>query len=104
MAASRSRTVSASSARSGCSRACLRLWILTRRMLGGCALRRNCRSACGPRTWLRAMAESAVDVVVRIGRADVLAGRLWSHRRGGVESATFAYDAGYLARPDAYEL
>ena len=50
------------------------------------------------------MAESAVDVVVRIGRADVLAGRLWSHRRGGVESATFAYDAGYLARPDAYEL
>ncbi len=50
------------------------------------------------------MAESAVDVLVRIGRADVLAGRLWSHRRRGVESATFAYDAGYLARPDAYEL
>jgi len=50
------------------------------------------------------MAESAVDVVVRIGRADVLAGRLWSHRRRGVESATFVYDAGYLARPDAYEL
>jgi serine/threonine-protein kinase HipA len=50
------------------------------------------------------MAESAVDVVVRIGRVDVLAGRLWSHRRRGAESATFAYDAGYLARPDSYAL
>jgi serine/threonine-protein kinase HipA len=50
------------------------------------------------------MAESAVEVVVRIGHDDVPAGRLWSHRRRGAESATFAYDTGYLARPDAYEL
>jgi serine/threonine-protein kinase HipA len=47
---------------------------------------------------------AAVEVVVQIGREDVLAGRLWSHRRRGAESATFAYDTGYLARPDAYAL
>ncbi len=50
------------------------------------------------------MAESGVQVVVQIGGEDVLAGRLWSHRRRRVESATFAYDADYLARPEAYEL
>jgi serine/threonine-protein kinase HipA len=50
------------------------------------------------------MAESAVEVVVQIEGVDVLAGRLWSHRRRGTESATFAYDTGYLARPDAYAL
>lgn len=49
-------------------------------------------------------AESAVEVVVEIGGEDVLAGRLWSHRRRRTESATFAYDDGYLARPDAYAL
>lgn len=50
------------------------------------------------------MAEPAVEVVVRIGGEDVLAGRLWSHRRRGEESATFAYDDAYLSRSDAYEL
>jgi serine/threonine-protein kinase HipA len=50
------------------------------------------------------MAESTVEVFVRIGGEDVPAGRLFSHRRRGVESATFAYDADYLGRHDAYEL
>jgi serine/threonine-protein kinase HipA len=50
------------------------------------------------------MAEPAVDVIVQIAGDDVLAGRLWSHRRGRTESATFRYDQDYLARSDAYEL
>jgi len=50
------------------------------------------------------MPESAAEVVVEVGGDDVLAGRLWSHRRRGAESATFAYDPEYLARPDAYGL
>jgi serine/threonine-protein kinase HipA len=50
------------------------------------------------------MAELAVEVVVQISGEDVLAGRLWSHRRRNTESATFAYDSGYLMRRDAYEL
>jgi serine/threonine-protein kinase HipA len=50
------------------------------------------------------MAESSVEVVVQIDGEDILAGRLWSHRRRGAESATFAYDADYLAHPDAYAL
>ncbi len=50
------------------------------------------------------MAEFAVDVVVQIGGEDVLVGRLFAHRRRGVESATFAYDTDYMARPNAYEL
>jgi serine/threonine-protein kinase HipA len=47
---------------------------------------------------------SEVDVIVQIAGEDVLAGRLWFHRRRGRESATFAYAADYLAREDAYEL
>lgn len=51
------------------------------------------------------MAEFPVKVHVQIGREDVSAGRLWSHRRRGTtESATFAYDTDYLARPGAYAL
>jgi serine/threonine-protein kinase HipA len=50
------------------------------------------------------MAEAEVDVVVQIGGDDVLAGRLWSRRRRGTESATFSYATGYLARRDAYAL
>lgn len=50
------------------------------------------------------MAESAVEVVVQIKGEDILAGRLWSHRRRTAESATFAYDADYLGRPEAYQL
>jgi serine/threonine-protein kinase HipA len=46
----------------------------------------------------------AVDVIVQIDREDVRAGRLWSHRRRGAESATFSYATEYLARRDAYEL
>jgi serine/threonine-protein kinase HipA len=45
-----------------------------------------------------------VDVIVQIGGEDALAGRLWSHRRRGRESATFSYSEGYLARGDAYAL
>jgi len=50
------------------------------------------------------MAEVEVEVVVQIEGADVLAGRLWSHRRRRFESATFSYASAYLARPDAYAL
>lgn len=45
-----------------------------------------------------------IEVFVRVEREDVLAGRLWSHRRRGAESATFAYAPEYLSRPDVYEL
>jgi serine/threonine-protein kinase HipA len=48
--------------------------------------------------------EGTADVVAQIGGADIFAGRLWSHRRGSTESATFAYDPAYLAHPDAYQL
>lgn len=50
------------------------------------------------------MADREVDVVVEIGGEDVVAGRLWSHRRRGAESQTFSYDPDYLARRGAYEL
>lgn len=50
------------------------------------------------------MASNATDVVVQIGGEDILAGTLWPHRRQGRESATFAYDVGYLGRPGAYAL
>jgi serine/threonine-protein kinase HipA len=45
-----------------------------------------------------------VEVFVQIAGEDVLAGRLWPHRRRGVESQTFGYASEYLARKDAYEL
>lgn len=50
------------------------------------------------------MADQEVEVVVQIGGEDTLAGRLWSHRRRGRESATFAYATEYLARGGAYAL
>ncbi len=50
------------------------------------------------------MSDTALEVVVQIEGEDVLAGRLWSHRRRMTESATFVYDDSYLTRPDAYEL
>jgi serine/threonine-protein kinase HipA len=50
------------------------------------------------------MAERQVEVAVQIDGEDVPAGRLWSHRRGKVESATFSYRPEYLAREDAYAL
>ena len=50
------------------------------------------------------MPDTATEVWVMLGTEPVLAGRLWSHRRGKTESATFAYASSYLARPDAYQL
>ncbi len=50
------------------------------------------------------MADAVVDVVVQIAGEDVRCGRLWSHRRRGTESATFAYADQYLARPGAYAI
>jgi len=50
------------------------------------------------------MAEKPTQVVVAIDGEDVLAGLLFSHRRGGRESASFSYEPTYLARPDAYAL
>ena len=45
-----------------------------------------------------------VEVLVAFGAEDILAGRLWTHRSRGRESATFSYDETYLARSGAYEL
>lgn len=45
-----------------------------------------------------------VQVYVSIGGADVPAGTLYSHRRRGTESATFAYTTSYLATPGAYAI
>src|SRR4029077_8934470 len=50
------------------------------------------------------MPDTATEVWVMFGAEAILAGNLWSHRRGRTESATFAYDSGYLGRPDAYQL
>jgi len=50
------------------------------------------------------VADAVADVVVQIADEELLAGRLWSHRRRNTESGTFAYDVGYLASPIAYEL
>lgn len=50
------------------------------------------------------MVERAIDVVVSIGQENVFAGRMFSHRSGGRESASFSYEASYLARSDAYAL
>jgi hypothetical protein len=47
------------------------------------------------------MAEREVEVVVQIAGEDVVAGRLWSHRRRGAESQTFAYAPQYLAHEGA---
>ena len=50
------------------------------------------------------MAEREIEVFVAIDHEDVLTGRMFSHRRAGRESASFAYDASYLARGEAYAL
>jgi hypothetical protein len=36
------------------------------------------------------MADVVADVIVQIADEELLAGRLWSHRRRNAESATFA--------------
>jgi serine/threonine-protein kinase HipA len=50
------------------------------------------------------MAEQAIRVSVQIAGQDIPAGRMWTHRQGRSETATFAYLPDYLARADAYEL
>jgi serine/threonine-protein kinase HipA len=50
------------------------------------------------------MPNGPIDVTVALGGEDILAGRLFSHRRQGRESASFIYDPSYLARVDAYAL
>lgn len=47
---------------------------------------------------------SDVEVYVEIGERNVLAGRMYSHRRRGAESASFVYDDRYLADSRAYAL
>lgn len=47
---------------------------------------------------------SDVDVFAAVGEKNVLAGRLYPHRHRGLESATFAYAANYLAAPASYAL
>jgi len=50
------------------------------------------------------MADLVVDVHVVLGREELRAGRLWSRRRRGRESASFAYDTDYLGHAGAYAL
>jgi serine/threonine-protein kinase HipA len=50
------------------------------------------------------MVEQPIEVDVQIGGHDLPAGRLWTHRHGQRESATFSYREDYLQRADAYEL
>jgi serine/threonine-protein kinase HipA len=45
-----------------------------------------------------------VAVFTAVGEKNLLAGRLYSHRHRGVESASFVYDNRFLASPDAYAL
>jgi serine/threonine-protein kinase HipA len=47
---------------------------------------------------------SEVAVYVTVGERNLLAGRLYPHRRRGVESASFGYEDRYLADPDSYAL
>jgi serine/threonine-protein kinase HipA len=50
------------------------------------------------------MVEQPIEVDVQIAGRDVPAGRLWTHRHGQSESATFSYREDYLQLADAYEL
>jgi serine/threonine-protein kinase HipA len=50
------------------------------------------------------MAEQPIRVNVRLGEQDILAGLLWTHRRGRSQSATFSYLSEYLSNPGSYEL
>ena len=50
------------------------------------------------------MVEQPIEVDVQIAGRDVSAGRLWTHRHGQSESATFSYRDDYLQRADSYEL
>jgi serine/threonine-protein kinase HipA len=50
------------------------------------------------------MVEQPIEVDIQIAGNDVPAGRLWTHRHGQSESATFSYREDYLQRAYAYEL
>lgn len=50
------------------------------------------------------MPDREVEVFVQLNGEDVLAGRLWAHRRQNLESATFAYAGEYLAKENSYPL
>jgi serine/threonine-protein kinase HipA len=50
------------------------------------------------------MNDDRIEVVVAVGDENVLAGRFYSHRRRGVESATFSYSMEYLQRTDGFGL
>ena len=50
------------------------------------------------------MPDQPIRVSVQIAGQDVPAGRMWTHRHGSSESATFAYLSEYLTRTGAYEL
>jgi serine/threonine-protein kinase HipA len=50
------------------------------------------------------MVEQPIEVDVEIGGQNLPAGRLWTHRHGQRESATFSYREDYLQCTDAYEL
>jgi serine/threonine-protein kinase HipA len=45
-----------------------------------------------------------VEVTVQIAGLDVLAGRMYTNARRGVESTTFSYDPAYIGRKGAYAL
>jgi serine/threonine-protein kinase HipA len=47
---------------------------------------------------------SDVEVYVAVGERNLLAGRMYPHRHGRSESASFVYDDRYLADPGAYAL
>lgn len=47
---------------------------------------------------------SHVEAYVALGDRNLLAGRMYSHRHRGSESASFIYDDRYLADPSAYSL
>lgn len=65
-------------------------------MSDGCARASVCPSVSARGTLRAEMADREVHVGVVVGNEELIAGRLWSHRGRGVESATFAYDAQYL--------
>lgn len=50
------------------------------------------------------MADRFVDVYLSYAGESILAGRLWSHRRGKSESMTFRYDETFLTFDGAYQL
>lgn len=50
------------------------------------------------------MVEQPIEVIVQIAGRDLPAGRLWTHRSGRSESATYSYLQEYLQQAEAYAL